>query len=116
MKKSILLIGILSIFLFASNLHAVCINHDERCNYPNCTQYGVHYHHNLVTNAQTEQSNEQTNETPYFHCEVEGCLNTTPHTHETTPQNTNCPNYNQRHNSNNNYYGHHSNGHHGRHH
>lgn len=98
-------------FLFAGKIYAYCIDHDEHCNYPNCTQTGVHYHHNLVA---SEETNEETTTPTYYHCEVEGCQNTTPHTHETPS--TNCVNCGQRQNRNNNQYGHHSNGHHRNHH
>lgn len=101
MKKTVIIIGILSLFLFAGKVYACCIDNENHCNYPNCNQTGVHYHHN-------ETTVEETNTPTYYKCEVEGCHNTEPHTHRTATYNTstNCA---QNHTNR-------TNNHHGRHH
>lgn len=108
MKKAIIIIGILSLVLFAGKLYASTINHNEtHCNYLNCTKTGNHYHHEEIENEA-------------FHCEVEGCHNTEPHTHEiSTCNNCNQNNYNhnyQEYTHHQETYSHHNMGHHRNHH
>lgn len=110
MKKTIIIVGIISLFLFAGKIYASCFNNNEHCNYPNCTETKKHSHNNEINNQETKT---------YFHCEVEGCNNPELHTHETTTKTSTCTNCEQakQNNNHNQNYSHHSKlNHHNNHH